>query len=249
MDSKADAKSQFKAIAVITLLSMGTMYGAARLLEYTQRNRNINESIAFIEKEKIFSTIFRLYPEAKERVRTELDAIYRSNQDARARAETFSRVLIQEYFQKSVPLASNESIAEFLSWNAMLVGRLQTDPVACVDYYLGRRTPDVRIEGADYSVSRREGDLKAAVIASAKEAQSPALPYASMDEAMSVLAERYMKSRQDFSTAAKLEKVGELPADEGCRVARAFSSALAEGTPTESARLYKHFTKAGLTVR
>lgn len=241
MEAKSEAKSQWQAIAVITLLSMGTMYGAARLLEYTQRNKNINESIVFIEKENLFGTIFKFYPEAKERLRAELNVIYQSNRDVRNRAETSSRALAREYLEKSLPLASNESLAELLSWNATSIARLQNDPAACLEFYLGRRKPDGVTREERERATRREGDLKAAVIASSKETPSPAIPYASTGEAMSVLAERYARVQQDPASAAKLEKVDELPPEEGCKVVRAFSMAIAEGPPAETARLYKHF--------
>lgn len=241
MEAKSEAKSQWQAIAVITLLSMGTMYGAARLLEYTQRNKNISESIAFIEKENPFGTIFKVYPEAKERLRAELNVIYQSNRDVRIRAETFSRALAREYLGKSLPLASNQSIAAFLSWNAASIARLQNDPAACVEFFLGRRQPDGVTREERERATRREGDLKAAVIASSKETPSPAIPYASTGEAMAALAERYARAQQDAASAAKLEKVGELPPGEGCEVARAFSMAIADGPPAETARLYKHF--------
>ncbi len=234
-----------------TLVTVLFVVGLPRLVvgmvEVQNRGPSYEAVLEEMKKYEVFQALVESYPESGVEIRAALEPILKEMpKDTSARVEVASRVIISKYVNKSIAKASDATLVEMLSLNALNLSKMTSTPQLCVDYYLGRGSFVAPGNFTSDDVIR-EGRVKAALLRSA--VKSPSMPekYLTSDEIGPELLRRYKDLKLDVAGLTKVAKIAELDPVEGCRIATDFSKALAGTEDQSSALLVKSLMKAGET--
>lgn len=212
-----------------------------------QQEKSVESVMQEIEKQRLFSVLFRYHPDARSRLADRMkDIIYNSNAsdgEVSRLSQQASAEIVNEYFQKHLPAASDEQTSALLKRNHEVLLRFKDKPKLCVGYYLGQ--PNFSPSDITPEFVEQEGNMKADIIQSAINNPSTPPRAGSIDEVVEIIALGYQQKNYDLENLAKLDTIQTLDPNEGCNVAIEFNDVLASLDAKTGAFVFKNLLYIG----
>jgi hypothetical protein len=210
-------------VPVISIVLVISLELSQVLVPQLKAQTAVDRTIQIVEKIPLYKTIFQYHPDAKEEMRAALQKIYAGPADQiRMQRQQLSETIVSRYYYLHLPTASDSSIHHILETNSRIMEMLKEKPKICVSFYL-----ETSFNASDIPASLIEegANMKVDVIESSaknpfhRENLKP-------EQAGAAIIDAYRKNGFQFSEIEKIGNINSLPADEGCTIARHFSSTI-----------------------
>ena len=193
-----------------------------------------------LETERLVQLMFRYRPALKEKVRDRLQTLAGTvspEELERTWSLEAARVLAPE-IQALATDAPPDVIYPLIKHQlGVMLALQQRDAQACVDYFVGSGTVPSGV--FPLGSEQRELELKADVVQSAIDRPTPIARPVDQDKLIRLIRRAYAMQGYPISEFAKLAQQGGLDADEECRVAIEFTSAVTGLDQSEATYIHK----------
>jgi hypothetical protein len=193
------------------------------------QDKSIESLMQDLEKQRLFSVLFRYHPDARERLGEKMKNIVYNSEvsdgDVTRLSQQATAEITNEYFQQYLLTASDDRINELLKRNHQTLLRFRSKPALCVGYFLG--TPDFSAYDITAEFIEQEGNMKADIIISAISNPSIQPRAGGIDEVIEILSEGYHQKNYNLENLAQFDAIQTLKVSERCDIAIEFSDVLA----------------------
>lgn len=191
-----------------------------------------------LKNQQLFKIILDQHPQAEEELKKSMFDILASSSQEQAfyKSQAATAAIVNRYFLGYLASASEDATREYMLRNLNSLKELRNKPSLCVNYYLGQ--PVFGQKDLPISFWEEEARVKGHVIESSignKEVFSPL----SLELVMQNLVASYAENGFDYNNISQLDKVSNLPPEQGCAIAIEFASAMTSMEKKKSVQIFK----------